>query len=161
MFKGNFEMATAVINSYQEFESYVGREIGVSDYLKVDQERINLFADATLDHQWIHVDTERAAVESPFKKTIAHGYLALSLVPHLWNQIAQINNIKMLINYSIEKLRFSQPVVVDSEVRLKVKLASLTNLRGIAKAELDAELEIRNNPKPAFTATVVMLYHFK
>jgi acyl dehydratase len=85
----------------------------------------------------------------------------MSLVPHLWNQIAEINNIKMLINYGIENLRFNQPVVVDSEVRLKVRLAGLTNLRGIAKAELDAELQIRDNNKPAFTATVVLLYHFK
>jgi acyl dehydratase len=154
-------MSAAIINSFQEFEAYVGKELGVSDYLKIDQERVNVFADATLDHQWIHVDAQRAAVESPFKKTIAHGYLALSLVPHLWNQIAQINNIKMLINYGIERLKFNQPVVVDSEVRLRVTLASLANLRGIAKAELDAQLEIRNNPKPAFTATVVMLYHFR
>jgi acyl dehydratase len=154
-------MATAVINSLQEFEAYVGREIGVSEYILVDQKRINLFADATLDHQWIHTDTRRAEIESPFKKTIAHGYLAISLVPHLWNQIAQINNIKMLINYGIENLKFNQPVIVDSEVRLKVKLAALSNLRGIAKVELDAQLEIKNNPKPAFTATVVLLYHFK
>ena len=154
-------MATAIINSFQEFEAYVGREIGVSEYLKVDQKMIDLFADATLDHQWIHVDAKRAATESPFKKTIAHGYLAVSLVPHLWNQIAQINNIKMLINYGVEKLKFNQPVVVDSEVRLRVKLASLTNLRGIAKAELDAELQIRDNAKPAFTAAVLLLYHFK
>lgn len=154
-------MGQAIINSYQEFELYLGKEIGVSDYIKVDQRMINLFADATMDHQWIHVDTERAERESPFKKTIAHGYLAVSLVPFLWNQIAQINNIKMLINYGVEKLKFNQPVVVDSEVRLKVSLAGLTNLRGIAKTELDAELEIKGSTKPAFTATVVLLYHFK
>lgn len=154
-------MSRAVINSFQEFEAYVGREIGVSEYITIDQKRIDLFADATLDHQWIHVDARRAATESPFKKTIAHGYMAVSLVPHLWNQIAEINNIKMLINYGIENLRFNQPVVVDSEVRLRVKLASLTNLRGIAKAELDAVLEIKDNPKPAFTAAVLLLYHFK
>lgn len=150
-----------IINSYREFESYIGKELGVSEYVKVDQSRINLFADATFDHQWIHVDPVRAATESPFRKTIAHGYLAMSLVPHLWNQIAEINNIKMLINYGVENLRFNQPVVVDSEVRLKVKLGNLTNLRGIAKAELDAELQIKNNPKPAFTANVLLLYHFK
>lgn len=154
-------MSRAVINSFQEFEAYVGREIGVSEYITIDQKRIDLFADATLDHQWIHVDARRAATESPFKKTIAHGYMAVSLVPHLWNQIAEINNIKMLINYGIENLRFNQPVVVDSEVRLRVKLASLANLRGIAKAELDAVLEIKDNPKPAFTAAVLLLYHFK
>jgi acyl dehydratase len=154
-------MAKVVINSYKEFESHVGKELGVSEYILVDQKRIDLFAASTLDYQWIHVDANRALTESPFKKTIAHGYLAISLVPHLWNQIAEINNIKMLINYGIEKLKFNQPVVVDSEVRLKVKLAGLSNLRGIAKTELDAELEIKNNPKPAFTATVVLLYHFK
>lgn len=155
-----FFMAKLSIGSYEEFEQYVGKFLGESDYLRIEQSRIDRFADATLDHQWIHVDSERAARESPFKKTIAHGYMALSLVPYLWNQIAEIHNIKMLINYGIEKLKFNQPVVVDSEVRLKVKLASLMNLRGITKAELDAELEIRGNPKPAFTATVILLYHF-
>lgn len=154
-------MAKVSIGSYGEFEQYLGKFIGESDYLKIEQSRINQFADATLDHQWIHVDTERAARESPFKKTIAHGYMALSLVPFLWNQIAEIHNIKMLINYGLDKLKFNQPVLVDSEVRLKVKLAALANLRGITKAELDAELEIKGNPKPAFTATVILLYHFK
>jgi acyl dehydratase len=153
-------MAGVTINSFQEFESYLGKEIGVSEYLKIEQSMVNQFADATLDHQWIHIDVKRAETESPFKKTIAHGYMAVSLVPHLWNQIAQFNNIKMLINYGIEKLKFNQPVIVGSEVRLKVKLAGLTNLRGVAKAELDAELHIKDNPKPAFTATVVLLYHF-
>jgi len=153
-------MSKVVINNFSEFEQFIGKELGVSDYLKIEQRMVNQFADATLDHQWIHTDVERAAVESPFKKTIAHGYLAVSLVPYLWSQIAQFNNVKMLINYGIEKLKFNQPVVVDSEVRLKVKLSNLTNLRGIAKAELDAELQIKDNPKPAFTATVVLLYHF-
>ena len=76
-------MSKLIINSYEEFEKHVGQELGVSEYLEITQERINLFADATLDHQWIHVDTERAKVESPFKSTIAHGYLTLSLLPHM------------------------------------------------------------------------------
>ena len=76
-------MAKLVINSYEEFEKYVGQELGVSDYVELNQERINMFADATLDHQWIHVDTEKAKVESPFKTTIAHGYLTLSMLPHM------------------------------------------------------------------------------
>lgn len=154
-------MSKVSIGSYSEFEKYVGKPIGVSDYLKIEQSQINQFADATLDHQWIHTDAERAAKESPFGKTIAHGYLALSLVPHLWNQIADIHNIKMLINYGLDRLKFNQPVLVGSEVRLKVSLASLSNLRGITKAELDAILEIKDNPKPAFTATVILLYHFQ
>jgi acyl dehydratase len=153
-------MSKVVIGSFQEFEQYVGKQIGVSEYLKIDQSRINQFASATLDHQWIHTDAKRAEIESPFKKTIAHGYLAVSLIPYLWNQVAEINNIKMLINYGIDKLKFNQPVVVDSEVRLKVSLTSLTNLRGIAKAELEATLEIKDNVKPAFVASVLLLYHF-
>ena len=153
-------MSKVIINSFQEFEQFTGKEIGVSSYLKITQEQINKFADATLDHQWIHIDVYRAAVESPFKKTIAHGYLALSLVPHLWDEITQINNIKMLVNYGIEKLKFNQPVLVNNEVRLKVNLHSITNLRGIAKAEMNVTLEIKDNPKPAFTSTLIFLYHF-
>ncbi|MFZ6011090.1 MAG: MaoC family dehydratase [Bacteroidota bacterium] len=154
-------MSKVVIGSFKEFEQHIGKDLGVSEYIKIDQPRIDQFAKATLDYQWIHTDPVRAAIESPFKKTIAHGYMAVSLVPYLWDQIAEINNVKMLINYGIEKLKFGQPVVVDSEVRLRVKLAGLTNLRGICKTELDAELEIKDNPKSAFTATVVLLYHFK
>ena len=103
-------MSKVIINSYQDFEQYVGKELGVSDYLKITQERINLFAEATLDYQWIHVDVERAKVESPFKSTIAHGYLMVSILPYLWDQIIEVNNIKMLINYGIEKLKFNLPV---------------------------------------------------
>jgi len=154
-------MEKVVIGSFEEFENYVGKEIGASEYLTITQEQINHFADATLDHQWIHVDEKRAAAESPFKATIAHGYLALSVVPHLWDQIAEINNIKMLVNYGIEKLKFNQPVLVNSNVRLKVQLQSLVNLRGVTKAELHVELEIKGNNKPAFTATLIFLYHFR
>ena len=153
-------MSKTIINSYQDFEKYVGKELGTSDYLKITQERINLFADATLDHQWIHTDPERAKVESPFKNTIAHGYLMVSILPYLWDQIIEVHNIKMLINYGIEKLKFNQPVVVDNEVRLKVTLGSLVNLRGIAKAELKVVLEIKDSPKNALEETVIFLYHF-
>ena len=87
-------MSKLIINSYEDFEQWVGKQLGISDYLEIPQERINLFADATLDHQWIHVDTERAKVESPFKSTIVHGYLTLSLLPHLWDQIIEVNNLR-------------------------------------------------------------------
>ena len=86
-------MSKLVINSFEDFEKYVGQPLGESEYLQVDQERINLFADATLDHQWIHTDVERAQKESPFKSTIVHGYLTLSLLPYLWNQIIEVNNL--------------------------------------------------------------------
>lgn len=154
-------MAKVVINSFQEFLQYTGKEIGVSDYLIITQEQINEFAHATHDHQWIHTDPQRAAAESQFKSTIAHGYLTLSLVPHFWYEVAEVNNVKMLVNYGIENLRFNQPVLVNQAVRMRVKLRALTDLRGIAKAEMDVVLEMFENPKPAFTATIVFLYHFK
>ena len=154
-------MPKLIIGSFQEFQEHIGRELGVSEYLSISQNQINKFADATLDHQWIHTDPERAAKESPFKKPIAHGFLTLSIVPYLWEQIAQINNTTMLINYGIEKLRFNQPVTVNDEVRLRVKLQSIVDLRGISKAQLDIELEIKDSKKPAFTGTLIFLYHFK
>lgn len=154
-------MPKLIINSFAEFEQHIGKELGVSEYHKITQEQINLFADSTLDHQWIHTDPKRAASESQFKSTIAHGYLTLSLVPHLWDQIAEVNNYTMLVNYGIENLKFNQPVLVNQEVRLRVVLQALTNLRGIAKTEMKVTLEIKDNSKPAFTATIVFLYHFK
>ena len=153
-------MSKAIINSFSEFEQYVGKEIGVSDYFKITQDRINKFAEATLDYQWIHVDEERAKVESPFKSTIAHGYLTLSMLPYLWDQVIEVNNISMLINYGLEKLKFNQAVLVNDEVRLKVSLASIVNLRGIAKAELKVVLEIKDSKKNALEGIAVFLYHF-
>ena len=87
--------AKVIINNYDEFAGYLGKEIGVSPYHTVTQKQINQFADATLDHQWIHTDPERAKTESPFKATIAHGYLSLSLLPLLWSQIAEVRNVKI------------------------------------------------------------------
>ncbi len=153
-------MDKLIINNFEEFKAQEGNELGVSDYITITQEQINLFADATLDHQWIHVDPERALSESPYKSTIAHGYLNLSVLPYLWEQTVQVNNIKMLVNYGIEKLRFNQPVKVNDQVRLRVKLVSINDLRGISKAELKVALEIKDQRKTAFDATVVFLYHF-
>ncbi len=149
-----------IINNYTEFESHLGQELGVSHWHKITQDQIGKFADATLDHQWIHIDTERAGTEGPFKATIAHGYLTLSLIPFLWKQVMDIQNLKMEINYGIENFRFAQAVVVNSEVRLRVKLASIANLRGVTKAVLEVELEINGQKKPAFKGDVVFLYHF-
>lgn len=150
-----------IINSFDEFETFVGKELGVSEYLTITQDRINTFAEATLDHQWIHVDVERAKEESPFKNTIAHGYLTLSILPYLWSQIMDVQNIKLLVNYGIEKLRFGNPVVVGSEVRLRATLLSLVNLRGVAKAEFRVNLEIKGEKKDALQAVLVFLYHFR
>lgn len=149
-----------IINNFEEYQSYVGKELGVSNWHKIDQEQINKFADATLDHQWIHVDKEKAESEGPFKATIAHGYLTLSLIPYLWKQIADIRNIKMEINYGIERFKFGQPVLVDSEVQLRAKLNSIANLRGVTKVVIEATLTIKDHLKPAYTGDVVFLYHF-
>ena len=153
-------MSKVIINSYEEFEELTGKEIGVSEYLKVDQERINLFADATLDHQWIHVDTERAKKESQFGSTIAHGYLTLSLLPYLWEQIIEVNNLKMMINYGIDKMKFGQPVLTGNSVRLRTKLQSLTNLRGAVKAEIKFAIEIEETGKKALEGIAIFVYYF-
>lgn len=149
-----------VVNSYEEFESYLGKEIGLSNWHTIDQAQINKFADATLDHQWIHTDEERAKNEGPFRATIAHGYLTLSLIPYLWKQIADIRNIKMEINYGIESFKFGQAVVVNNEVQLKAKLKSIANLRGITKVNIEATLTIKDQSKPAYVGNVMFLYHF-
>lgn len=154
-------MSKLIINSYDEFEQFVGKELGVSDYHTITQDQIDLFADATLDHQWIHVDSERAKTESPYGSTIAHGYLSLSMLPYLWDQIIQVNNISMLVNYGIDSFKFGEAVVVNSEVRIRTKLKSIINLRGTAKVEIEAVMEIKDARKPAYKGILVFLYKFK
>lgn len=149
-----------IINNYEEYATHLGSVIGESQWHKIDQEQINKFADATLDHQWIHVDEEKAKNEGPFKSTIAHGYLTLSLIPYLWKQIADVRNLKMEINYGIEDIKFAQPVLVNDEVQLKAKLNSIVNLRGVTKVIIGATLSIKNQTKPAYTGNVIFLYHF-
>ncbi|RDC64527.1 MaoC family dehydratase [Adhaeribacter pallidiroseus] len=153
-------MSLLTISNFEEFEQYAGAELGVSEYHVITQEQISQFAAATLDYQWIHLDVERAQQESPFGNTIAHGYLTVSLLPYLWGQIISIQNLKMQVNYEIENLRFSQAVVVNNAVRLRAKLLSLKNLRGIAKAQIEVVLEIKENSKPAYTGIITFLYHF-
>jgi acyl dehydratase len=153
-------MNPIIINNFDEFNQYVGKELGVSEYIQITQKQIDTFADATLDHQWIHVDEERCKTESPFKTTIAHGYLNLSVLPHLWEQIVEVRNSRLTVNYGIEKLRFMQAVTVGSRVRCRAKLHSLINLRGTSKAEIYAVLEIEDSKKPALEANIVFLYHF-
>lgn len=148
------------IGSFEEFEQYNGQELGASDYFRITQDQIQLFADATHDHQWIHCDPERAKKEGAFGNTIAHGYLTLSIVPFLWEQIVQVKNLKMMINYGIENLRFAQAVTVDSEVRLVARLKNVANLRGTVKAEVEVKLEIKDQKKPAFAGILIFLYHF-
>jgi acyl dehydratase len=153
-------MGKLIIRSHEEFENHVGQELGLSEYIPITQDQINKFADATFDHQWIHVDEERAKTEGAFGSTIAHGYLTLSLLPVMWDQIVQVENIKMLVNYGIDQFKFNQPVRVNSRIRARVVLKSVANLRGITKIQLDIRMEIEDNNKPAFEGIMTFLYHF-
>ena len=151
-------MSKLVINNYEEFAAMLGKNLGVSDYVELTQERINLFADATLDHQWIHVDTERAKVESPFKTTIAHGYLTLSMLPYLWDQIIEVHNLKMMVNYGMDKMKFGQAVKSGESIRLTADLVNIANLRGTVKAEIKFAIEIKDQKKKALEGVATFLY---
>lgn len=149
------------INNYEEFEAYKGKELGISDWVEMSQQRINDFADATLDHQWIHIDEERAKAESPFHSTIAHGYLTLSMLPHLWNQIIEVNRLKMQVNYGMDQMKFGQAVLSGQRIRLHALLKDIKNLRGTCKAEVQIKIEIEGERKPAITGVTTFLYYFE
>ena len=154
-------MEKVIINNYDEFAAMLGKQIGVSDWVELPQERINQFADATLDHQWIHVDTERAAKESPYKSTIAHGYLTLSMLPYMWNQIIEVKNLKMMVNYGMDKMKFGQAVLSGQSIRLVADLHSIENLRGVTKAQIKFAIEIKNCKKKALQGIATFLYYFE
>ncbi len=153
-------MSKVIVNSYEEFEKLLGQRIGVSEWLEVGQDRINQFADATLDHQWIHVDVARAQAESPFKSTIVHGYLTLSLLPYFWNQIIEVNNLKMMVNYGMDKMKFGQAVLSGQRLRLVADMLSIANLRGTCKAEIKFAIEIEGQKKKALEGVATFLYYF-
>ncbi|TDI61793.1 MAG: MaoC family dehydratase [Alphaproteobacteria bacterium] len=150
----------ANVVSKDQLADYVGKELGVSDWLKIDQDRINQFADATLDHQFIHVDPERAETETPFGSTIAHGYLTLSLTVHLMKETSlKLENMIMVINYGLNKLRFLQPVKVNSEIRTKVKILNVTERSpGQYLIASEVTVEIKGEQKPALVAETLALY---
>ncbi|HKJ45008.1 MAG TPA: MaoC family dehydratase [Balneolales bacterium] len=154
-------MNHTIISSHEDWVEYEGKELGYSDFIRITQDQINHFAEATGDRQWIHTDIERAKKESPYNSTIAHGYLTVSLIPILLGQIIEARNTKMTVNYEIQDLRFNQPVLVDSEVRLNASVKEVKNLRGISKVTVSVTLEIRGQHKPAYTGSIVFLYHFK
>jgi len=141
-----------------ELSQYVGKELGRSDWLKIDQQRINLFAEATGDFQFIHVDPEKAA-KTPFGTTIAHGFLTLSLIPMLMKDILVLpEGLKMVVNYGLDSVRFIQPVKVDSKVQLKVDLVEVTEKKpGQWLLKATATLEIEGEEKPAYIAEPLSL----
>ena len=145
--------------NWRELQAEVGSELGVSEWFLIDQERVDRFADVTLDHQFVHVDPERARA-TPFGGTIAHGFLTLSLIVHLCLPfVPKLKNTKMLVNYGFDKVRFSAPVKVGSRIRARGKLADIAERRpGQVIVRLDVTIEIEDEDKPALVAEWLSLH---
>jgi len=150
-------MPKLVLEGIGKLKEYQGKEIGPSKWVKITQKKINMFADATGDHQWIHVDVDRAKRESPYKVPIAHGYLTLSLIPDLFWDVLEVKGFKTVINYGTNKVRFPAPVPVDSNVNMKVTLVNITEIKNGIQCEFDCVLNIENGEKPVCIATIVFL----
>ena len=145
-----------VISSIEEAVEVVGQELATSDWITIDQERINAFADATDDHQWIHVDVERARTESPYRTTIAHGFLTLSLIPALSKDNYRVENAKMGINYGLNKVRFLAPVPVGSRIRLRSELIDAKKVNdSTVDLVVRQTVELDGSDKPAAVAEVI------
>ena len=149
---------TTTVEGIEAFRGLVGQHLGYSDWVGVDQERIDRFADATGDHQWIHVDRERAKA-GPFGTTIAHGYLTLSLVPMLLSQVVRVQGVAFGVNYGCNRVRFPAPVPAGSDVRLGAALASVEDVAGGVQVAIDVTVEVRDAPKPSCAAQVVFRYY--
>ena len=144
-----------VITSIEQAQSLVGSELGVSDWLEIDQKRVNDFADVTGDHQWIHVDVERAKAESPYKAPIAHGFLTLSLIPALSKDNYRVENAKLGINYGLNKVRFLNAVPVGSRVRARSELVDVKAKDSVADLTVLHTIEIEGVEKPAAVAEMI------
>ena len=150
-------MATT-IDGIDELKAYVGQHLGYSEYVEITQEQVNQFADATGDHQWIHVDGERAKA-GPFGAPIAHGYLTLSLGPALLPQIMEVSGVAMGVNYGANKIRFPSPVPVGAKVRLGAKLLAVEDVTGGAQGTVEMTFEVEGAPKPSCVAEVIFRYY--
>ena len=145
-----------VFSTFEEIEAAAGEEIGTTDWVEIDQERVNQFADATGDHQWIHVDEARAK-EGPFGGTIAHGYLTLSLVPWLGSQVFTLDTPGAKLNYGVNKVRFPNPVKVGSRIRAKVAVGDVADVKAGRQLTMRYTVEIEGEDKPACVAESVVL----
>ena len=147
-----------------DLKSKVGKETKVGEWMLVDQKRINLFADATDDHQWIHVDPERAKKESPFKDAIAHGFLTLSLLPGLMREVqagaSPYPGVKLGVNYGLNKVRFPSPVKVNARIRSRSSLKDVTEVEGGLQLVREVTVEVEGQPKPACVAETVSRLYF-
>jgi acyl dehydratase len=150
---------TTTIQGIAGLRELVGEHLGYSDYVEITQEQVNTFAEATGDHQWIHVDPERAKKESPFGGPIAHGYLTLSLGPSLAPQILRVDGIKMGVNYGCEKVRFPSPVPVGAKLRLGAQLDSVDEIAGGAQVTMTFTYECEGAPKPSCVAQIIFRYY--
>ena len=148
---------TTSVETLNDLASYVGKELGTSSWVDVDQDRINAFADATDDHQWIHVDAERAK-DGPFGGTIAHGYLTLSLLIPMWTDILEVGDVNTMVNYGLNKVRFPSPVPSGSKIRARATLASFETIPGGAQLAVDILVERQGGDKPACVAQLVLRY---
>src|SRR6478736_377931 len=148
-------MTTTV--DYADVPGLAGTDLGWTEWLEVTQERVNLFADATDDHQWIHVDPQRAA-NGPFGGSIAHGLLTLSLLPHFTSQMYTVGNIAMAINYGYDKVRFITPVKVGAKIRARAEIAKVDQLEGAVQATLTTTVEIEGSDKPAAVAESIVRF---
>jgi len=152
--------APTVIPGLAAITDYVGVELGTTDWIAITQERIDAFADATGDRQWIHTDVERARRESPWKETVAHGYLTLSLAPPLLRQILTIEGSTTAVNSGIEKMRLSSPVLAGSRIRLSAMIEHARELpRGGVRVVIRLNFEVEGSSKPACTANVIYVYY--
>lgn len=149
---------TTTTTTLAELASLAGTDLGHSDWLTVDQERINTFADATDDHQWIHVDPERAKA-GPFGGPIAQGYLSLSLLIPLWSELLEVTDATTNVNYGLNKVRFPAPVPVDARVRLSATLTEVDQIAGGAQVVVDTTLEVEGGDKPACVAQAVLRFY--
>ena len=146
-------MPITEIDNLTHLRALVGKEIAVSDWFEITQERINQFADATMDHQWIHVNEERAKTESPFGSTIAHGFLTLSLLPHLIQQSIKYKTPpKMGVNYGLNRLRFTAPVPAGSNIRARVTLQTIEEIQGGVQVTWNVVVEREGEAKPCLVA---------
>jgi len=150
---------TTTVHGIEGFHKLVGEHIGWSDWLVIDQDRVDLFADATDDHQWIHVDRERIKKESPFGKPIAHGYFTVSLIAGMFFEMVEIKNFAMVINYGLNKVRFPTPLKEGQRYRLAMKLGTVTKIPNGVEGLLGATMEIEGEAKPACVAELVFRFY--
>lgn len=153
-------MKATRFSGIDDAKSRIGQEIGISDWLSIDQARVNGFADVTGDQQWIHVDVERAGRESPFGGPIAHGYLTLSLLAKFAGECIAVDGIKLAVNYGLNRVRFASPVKVGSRVRARFTLAAVEDIAGGAQMLWQATIDIEDNDKPACIAEMLTRWYF-